>query len=54
MTPMTSKTAENQNILLMEIYNIDQCSIYNEQPTEKKNKHGKHDKMKTISLIGDL
>jgi len=53
MTPTKSKTIENQNMWPMEIYNLAQCDIHNEQPTEKKHQHDKHNNMTTILLIGD-
>jgi len=54
MTPTTSKTTEKQNILPMEHYNLAQCSIYNEQPAEKKYHEDKHNDKTTIPLIGAL
>ena len=39
MTPMTTKTTKKKNILPMELYNLAQCSTYNDQATEKWNQH---------------
>jgi len=36
MTLTTNKTVENQNELLMELYNGAPCSVYNDQPVEKQ------------------
>jgi len=54
MTPLTNNSAENQNILPMELYKLARCHIYNAQPTKKENQHESMKKMTTIPLIGAL